>query len=172
MASRSTHDADARKLAEFLREQLTDQVVWRPEELAAILRHQMDAPVEFDIGSRPPPVAQRIQLLASAQGLLIQSFGALLHHRAPPLSLLRLTKDFARAHLSDPGSPLPRQVAQVLYLGAILAARRRCHARISSQSDEALRQSTRSLLAEPWLDAGTRNLLEDGLEALDPEPQP
>src|SRR5580698_754730 len=73
--------------------------LWRPEELGAIFRHQMSAPVLVDLGGYDPGTAGRLKTLSDAQSLLLKSFSDLFHHLAPPLELLELTKNFARANI-------------------------------------------------------------------------
>src|SRR5208283_5425908 len=73
--------------------------LWRPDELTAIFRHQMSAPVLVDLGGFDPTTAARLKTLSDAQGLLLKSFSDLFHHPSPPLELLRLAKDFAKANL-------------------------------------------------------------------------
>src|SRR5690349_11563299 len=68
---------------------------WRPDELAAILRHQMNAPVQVDLETLGNDAGAKLQTLAEARGLLLKSFGELLHHPNPPLQLLEMVKDFA-----------------------------------------------------------------------------
>ena len=48
--------------------------VWRPEELAAVFRHQMTAAVSVDLGAFGPGAAARLKTLAQADNLLLRSF--------------------------------------------------------------------------------------------------
>src|SRR3712207_613502 len=94
---------------------------WTEQELGAVLRHQLAAPLTLDLGT-------------AASGLPcegIETFGQLLHHPSPPLDLLVSAKDFAKAMRNDPGGALPKEVAAVMYFAAILVAERRCGRRIS-----------------------------------------
>ena len=67
-------------------------------------------------------LAARLRLAAESQGLLLKSFGDLLHHPNPPLELLRLTKDFAKACRLSRSGPLPREIATLLYFASIIVA--------------------------------------------------
>lgn len=140
---------------------------WRREELGAILRHQLSAPVEFDLTSLGRGVARKLKMLGSTSGLLLNSFDALLHHPNPPLELLLLTKQFAKANRDHPDSPLPREVATVLYFASITVALIHCGERITSLDDEPLRRGIEWAIALPWIDSRTRALLQQGLEHLE-----
>ena len=123
---------------------------WGAGELAAILRHQLTADVRFDL-----------------PGAEFGSFGELLQAADPPLKLLELTKQFAKAHRAHPDSPLPDGVASVLYFGSILVARMRLGRQISDLTDPELRRGVRWVARQPWVDEQTRNLFEEGLRFLD-----
>ena len=140
--------------------------VWRPDELAAILRHQLAAPVQYDLRSLERGEAGKLKRLAEAEGLLLRSFGDLLDHAHPPIELLRMTKDFAKACRQSPTSPLPREIATVLYYAAIAVALLRCGHRITKLSNADLRQGMESMLGHDWLDARMRALFEAALKGL------
>src|ERR1700683_878706 len=93
--------------------------LWLPEELAAIFKHKMQAPVLLDLGGFDPGTAVRLKTLSGAQGLILKSFSDLFHHSSPPLELLRLTKDFAKANLDHSECGLPAEIVSVLYYTSI-----------------------------------------------------
>src|SRR5208337_2933814 len=78
--------------------------LWRPDELAAIFRHQLSAPVMLDLGGFDPGAAVKLKVLSEAQGLLLKSFSELFEHPAPPIELLEATKEFAKLNLDHPES--------------------------------------------------------------------
>ena len=117
---------------------------WEERELAAVLRHQLAAPLHVDLRTRGDET--------------VATFYDLLHHPTPPIELLALAKDFAKACRADPDSPLPREVAAVIYFGAIAVARRRCGTLITQLSPEELRAGVEWVLAQPWVDPATREL--------------
>jgi hypothetical protein len=133
--------------------------LWRPEELAAIFRHQMSAPVLVDLGGYDPGTAARLKRLSDAQSLLLKSFSDLFHHPAPPLELLELTKDFAKANMDHAQSSLPGEVAAALYYTSIAAALVRLGARITRLPDAELRRGLLWTSDQTWLDAETKQLL-------------
>jgi hypothetical protein len=89
----------------------------------------------------------------------IKTFRDLLRHSHPPVELLELTKRFAKRCRSCPDSPLPDEVATVLYFLAIVVAQTKCRARISGLDGEALRHGLDWALGQSWLDADIRRLL-------------
>ena len=133
--------------------------LWRPEELGAIFRHQMSAPVLVDLGGYDPGTAARLKMLSAAQCLLLKSFSDLFHHPAPPLELLELTKDFAKANMDHSQSSLPGEVAAALYYTSIAAALVRLDTRITRLPDADLRRGLLWTRDQPWLDAETQQLL-------------
>ncbi|MCC5830625.1 MAG: hypothetical protein JJU36_14355 [Phycisphaeraceae bacterium] len=140
--------------------------LWRDHELGAILRHQLDSPVGFDLTELSDGMADRLRTVAQAQGLALRTFADLLFHPSPPVELLILTKDFAKGHLLRRGSPLPRQVVVLLYYAGIVAAMLRCERRISELSDEQLRAGLKKLVEMPWIEPRLRELLTSGMAAL------
>jgi len=145
----------------------SEERVWRPEELGAILRHQLSAPVEFDLGNLNEGMAARLRTLARGEGLLLKSFHDLLNHPNPPIELLVMTKDFAKALQNHPDSPLPHEVAMLLYLASIVAALVRCGWRITSLDNATLRRSLEWFQHQAWVEEPMRRLLEEGMKRLD-----
>jgi hypothetical protein len=150
-------------LAEMLSIDPSRSEAWRPEELAAVLRHQLDTPLQFELGRMdevPSDVAATI------------TFGDLLRRdgtaRAPVLlALLERAKRFAKACKSRTDGPLPVEVATALYFACIVAARMRCDgARISALDDRSLLDGAEWALAQPWLSSEIRELLKEASTAL------
>src|SRR5208282_5592011 len=108
-----------KSLAAFLAAGAERARLWRPEELSAIFRHQMSSPILVDLSGIDPATSARLKLLSGAQSLLLKSFSDLFQHAVPPLELLSLTKDFAKANMDQPASSLPQEVAAVLYYASI-----------------------------------------------------
>lgn len=123
-----------------------DAQTWQPEELGAIFRHQLQTSLAVDLGVTGPP----------------NTFGELLQDPRPPLELLIRTKDFGKQHRNDPASPLPHDIATVLYFAGIVAALTRCDQRITQLDDDSLRAGIEWVMALPWLDEPTRALFNEG----------
>jgi hypothetical protein len=136
--------------------------VWRPDELGAVYRHQMSAPVQFDLGGIDPALCPKLQALAAAENLLVRSFHDLLAHPSPPLELLRLVKDYAKANRRHRTSALPPEVATVLYYACIAAALVRCGKRITTLDDAALAKGFAWVLALGWVEEPVRTLCRLG----------
>src|SRR6266567_4102254 len=68
---------------------------WRPEDIAAIVRHQFSAPLEFDLSDTQESKSSALrQSLTEAGAKRIRCFEDLLFHSEPPLPLLKLSKEF------------------------------------------------------------------------------
>jgi len=137
--------------------------LWRPEELAAIFKHQISTPMEVDLGGFDPRTATRLKLVSEAQGLLLKSFDDLFHHATPPLELLEMVKDFAKANLEHPESGLPAEIASALYYASIASALVHLNLRITRLSDGELRRGLVWTREQGWLDDRTKELLGQAL---------
>ena len=146
-----------------------DGRMWQPEELAAVLRHQMSTPIQVDLISLGHVPAGRLRLLAEAQGLLLKSYADLLRHPNPPIELLKLTHKFAKLCRVSPHGPLPKPVATVLYFASIAAAMTRCCRRITARADAELRQGFVWVASRAWVDEDTARLAREALDMLDRE---
>ena len=162
-ASAAVFKSRADKLATLMATGEERARLWRPDELAAIFRHQMSAPVVVDLGTFDPRTATRLRTLSEAQGLLLRSFDDLFHHPAPPPELLGLVKDFAKANLDHPESGLPGEIAAALYYTSIAAALVHLGARLSQLPDTDLQSGLRATLEQAWLDEKTKELLANAL---------
>lgn len=140
--------------------------LWKPEELTAILRHQFDAPLAFDLGSLQPGMAERVESLSRGHEPPIRTFRELFHHPRPPVELLRLTKDFAKGLAGRSEAPVPDPIANVLYTLSIVVAMTRCACHISELSNEELRRRIDWAAEQPWVDEPTRDLLRQGHDAI------
>jgi hypothetical protein len=164
MNTRPTGNDEASALASMFDAGTAPAHPWHSEELAAVLRHQLDAPVSVDLVNLRGVTAERVGRLAGAADPPIRSFFDLLGHPEPPVELLEMTKRFAKRARRKPGLGLPEEVAGVLYFGSILAARARRGTRISNLDEEELRDGVRWVLAQPWVGQATRTLFGQGLD--------
>jgi len=148
---------------------LDDEVgtLWEPNELGAVLRHQLDAPVDFDLSCFGPAPGETLRSLRASGTTSITSFRDLLEHPTPPLELLQWTKKFAKSCRSRTDGPLPDEIATVLYFLAIVTALVKCNQRISRLDDQSLKYGLRWALSLKWIDDATRRALEDGCRAVD-----
>jgi hypothetical protein len=95
--------------------------IWNSDDLAAILRHQMTTSLQVDLAG-VGSAAGRLREEAAAGGLLLKSFGDLLQHPHPPLGLLKMMKDFAKACRISPASTMPSEISSVVYFASIMVA--------------------------------------------------
>jgi hypothetical protein len=148
-----------KSLAAFLSAGKERARLWRADELTAIFRHQLASPVLVDLGGYDPGTAVRLKTLSAAQSLLLKSFGDLLQHPAPPVELLKLTKEFAKANMDHPESALPQEIAAALYYASIAAALVRLDTRISKLKDSELKKGLQWAIDQSWVDEQTKHLL-------------
>lgn len=143
--------------------------LWEPGELAAVLRHQLAAPLDFtppvaeDRTDRPPTPRPDAVALPSGSP---QTFGALLFSPDPPIDLLIRLKGFAKPFVTTSKGALPREIAAVLYYGSIILARTRYGRRISELDDASLKYGLDGMVHCDWLDESSRRLMEEGLRCL------
>jgi hypothetical protein len=166
MSTTNIRSSGSEQLSRLMDLAASDATVWQPDELAAILQHQLSAPVQFDLGNLDAKLAEQVQAISSSQGLLLKSFGDLLQHPHPPLALLELCKEFARAYWHHPQSPLPREVAMLLYFASIAAALTRCRRRITRLDQATLRKNFQWFLDQSWVDEPSRRLFREALPVL------
>jgi hypothetical protein len=139
-------------IAQVLQMSAGNVPLWSRAELAAVLRHQLSAPIEYDLGALPAGAAQMARFTASTRGLLLKSLADLFNHPNPPLELLNLTRKFAKAHRNQPDSPLPAEISTLLYYASTAAALVRCQRRITSLDDDALREGFAWAAGLDWID--------------------
>jgi len=155
-----------KSLAAFLAAGQERAHLWQPEELGAIFRHQMSAPMLVDLAGLDPAAAARLKMLSHAQGLLLKSFLDLFLHPVPPIELLTLSKDFAKSNMEQPDSSLPNEVAAVLYYVSIAAALVRLGRRISQLRDAELKRGLEWAKGKAWVEPRLQHLLEEALQKL------
>jgi len=149
-------------LAQLLAVQTGGETHWPVSDLAAILRHQLNAPLRADLSTTNPDAGKTLDTV-SAAGPAPATFGELFAHPHPPLELLELAKEFGKALRRDPSAGVPVEVATVIYYASIVAARLRYGRQISDLDEAALRRGIQWTLARPWLDAATRALFQAGM---------
>ncbi len=157
-----------KSLAAFLAAGSERGRLWRPEELKAIFRQQMYAPILMDLGGFDPATATRLKALSSAQNLLLKSFADLFHHPVPPMELLMLTKEFAKSNMDHPDSSVPKEIAAALYYTCIATAMVRLDARITQLKDSDLQRGFRWVKDLSWIDDETRETLQQALQKIAP----
>lgn len=146
----------------------------RPEEMGDVLRHQLSVCVD------DAQHAEALQALPSGHTpVTIQArldppwtFGALLTDPKPPLRLLERVKALAKPAMVRKDGDLPREVAGIVYYGAIFAAMNRCGETITSLSRNDLADAARWALRRPWLTEPLAALFQEALQQLTAAPAP
>jgi hypothetical protein len=156
---------DPQSLTQMMSLDADGEGLWGPDELGAILEHQLAAPLECDLVGLDGGLAQWLAELNSCGDRPLRTFADLLYHPSPPPKLLELTKQFAKSRRNHPHSPLPDEVATVLYFLSIVAAMTRCGRRITRMDDSSLIYGLRWALRQPWLGDSARAILQEGLQA-------
>ena len=147
--------AEPKRLAAFLEIDPGSGSLWRLDELPAIFKHQLAAPVRLDLADGT--VGDRA---ASTSGFPeIRTFDELFHYPKPPIELLKSVKEFAKANRDHPASVLPGGIATLLYFASVIVARWRCGEVITTLNDQELRAGIEWAIAQPWVDERTRSLL-------------
>jgi len=161
-SSQAVFKSSAEQLAKIMNLDEATPNGWDERDLAAMVRHQMSAPLTFDLTSielKAAKAAARDESLTGAAKQRIKTFEDLLFHREPPLELLRLSKEFFKSRTKACRKDSAEwQVAYLFYLLSILAAGTRA-ARLSKLSPGELCRAIRWALDQPWVDGKTKELL-------------
>ena len=160
MSSPDPENADPGRLAMLLSvDDDAGGVQWRPEEFAAVWRHQLASPVRVELSVTGQSHSGRSAPPTMPPGLTV---GELLHHPSPAADLLDALRELAKSSATESADALPRDVARVLYFATIVAGVLRCGRRLTSLDDDSLRRGIEWSLTQEWLDPPTRQLFSDG----------
>jgi integrase len=170
-SSEAVFRSDARQLLKIMNLDEATPDAWNGQDLAAMLRHQLAAPLAFDLSSVEMEGAEarrRDRTLTGAAKERITNFEDLLFHREPPIELLILSKEFFKRRLQECKKDSPEwNVAYLLYLLSILAARDRA-SKISSLTWSELREGMKWALQRRWMNEKTRHFVELAAQAGSP----
>jgi hypothetical protein len=151
VASDELDHSEPSQLAEAMAIDPARPDVHSPEELAAILKHQLDTPLSFDLGEVDDPASV--------------TFGDLLFgQQEPSLELLQRVKCFAKFCKSTRDGPLPVEVATVLYFASIVRASTSCNTNISALDESGLRRGANWVLGQTWVRGPVRTFFESFIQ--------
>jgi hypothetical protein len=170
-------DTTADQLASLLSCDTQERRVWTPEEMGAVLRHQLSLPPGADSrdGNADPNQGGPADTLAHAEstsdaaGAQCGTFAdhwSLFASATPPLELLQAVKDSAKSAAQHADSPLPDEVATLVYFAAIAAALVYCGQRISRLDDTGLQWGFEWSLRQDWVPEQLRSLYEQARQKL------
>jgi hypothetical protein len=159
-----TQQRDNDLLGQIIAFDADDRAIWPAAELQSSLGRQIRSQLLSTL-RRPETEDQReLAVLTHSTPAGLETLGDLLQHPHPPVELLRLTKDFAKACNRDPQSPLPPEVSLLLYYACITIALVRCNQRITNLHDDELRDGLHWVVRQPWIDDSLRSLFLQGLD--------
>jgi hypothetical protein len=132
---------------------------WLPEDLANLWRHKIRASLQMELTETLPEKSMG-KFDPSWPG----TFEELVKHPSPPLELLKLVKNMAKARRVQVG--FPSDMATALYHAAIAVALARHGVRITELDDAALSSGFQWTIRLPWLDQSTRQIVEIAINRL------
>lgn len=162
---KSTAD-QARALQHLLDEDAVMNTTWTSSDMRAMLEHQLSVPLSVDLVPVVEDADAQLSTLSGRVKTPPENFGEALTAPSPSLEHLRLIKEFAKQLQLASGPELPRDLLNVIYYAAIVAALVRCEARITKLGDAALRKGCAWCLNRPWLTPALRTLFEEGTARL------
>ena len=167
-SSEAVFPSSTEQLAKLMNLDEATPDAWSEEDLAAMLRHQFVAPLEFDLSTvelKGRQAKNRDETLTGAAMERIRTFEDLLFHREPPLELLKLSKEFFKRRLQRCKKDSPEwNLAYLFYLLSILAAGDRS-SKISSLTSREMRKGIKCALERRWMEKRTRQFLERAARA-------
>lgn len=166
METSDPRSTDARRLTGLMDERAITSLGWQPKELAPMAAHQLNTALKLDLCGVAPDITWKLRMLTSSGGRPIETYRDLFDHPQPPLELLQLVKRYAKAAPDDAASPLPQEIAALLYFTSIAAARVRCGQNITTLDGKTLREGMQWLLDQPWVVGSTSDLLRQCIELL------
>jgi hypothetical protein len=162
---KSEVQCDPRALSTMLGFGDLDRDQWNPQDLKAMLRHQLAAPIYLSLGILSAEVSHELRRAAPHQPRM--SLGELFAAEKPSVELLKLVKRFAKMCRSDPQNPLPPEIAILLYYASIAVALVRHNESISHLAPESVRRGLNWLNAQVWIPDELKSLLVTGLERVE-----
>jgi hypothetical protein len=163
------YGAETQRLAKLLALEEADTAPWSRKELAKVLFHQLKSPLRLGVVSSGPRLGVALPELNAQECAAFNTFEEVLDHPHPPVELLRLIKEFAKAHFENSQPHLPREIAGVLYITSIAVALAKCSQRITQLDDPSLRRGIAWALEQAWVADRCKVMLTDALKCLPTE---
>jgi hypothetical protein len=164
---RFVNDTEPGTLARLLnlREQQDDP--WSTNDLAQLLQHQLDQNLMSDLSSIAPGAAETVKSQFADVHKAPETYRQLFQYPSPPVRVLELGKEMAKASRKDNESPLPSEISEYLYYAFIAVALVRSSRVISSLSERELQRGIGWALRRTWGDRDIALLLNDAADGLE-----
>ena len=153
-------------LGEFLNSVSEDASTWSETDLRAMFDELLATPLKINLADLDSCLAEEVRAWCAGEDLAVKTLGDILRHPNPPLGLLRLIKDFAKANIHHYACPWPFEIARLIYYLTNAAAISRRSSSISKLTSAETRQGFMWAVQQPWVDENARQLLSDGLVVL------
>lgn len=143
-----------------------EAVPWSSQDLCAILEHQLATPLvsELDHLAEASRLSSDL-VLPVLEACGCQTFRDVIQNPCQSADAIRLIKNLAKASLTHDGD-LPRDVARVLYVLAILRGRQAGVSDVTSLDNASLEREARRCLTFGWLPEEIRRVLRVNLGGL------
>jgi len=132
---------------------------------AALVKHQLDAPLDFDLSSVRLTKTQQKRAgdsITQATRSSINTFRDLFTNPEAPLELLKLSQKFFKQRVASELNASPRQrVFYLFYLLSIAVARIRWGVNISRLTEGEQLHAINSMMKRSWIDGEVRELFAD-----------
>jgi len=142
-------------------------VPWEAEDLPAILKHQLSAPLGGELEAIAP--GRSTAMVRRAETLGIHSLADVLAHPGPPIEILQSFKQWAKEEMAAKHSGLPEAVLKVIYTATILKGLVTGNRDFTTLSHFEIQKSVRWCLAQSWLNPALARTLRECLKHLDHE---
>lgn len=157
---------DPKDLARIMSVSSADERLWRPEEMGALLQHQLVSPLESELRSVHTNLLKEFQRKTQGADKPPRNCRELFLAKQPDPDVLRITKDFAKLCRQSDTNPVPEQIPTVIYFTSIAMAEVKCSARITSLPNSRIRSGLQWTIAQEWISPELRDLLQEALEQL------
>jgi hypothetical protein len=134
-----------------------DMLPWSSSELRAMLEHQFATSLVSE-RERFAELSHRSkkEITSIIDSCGCHTFGDVLQDKPASAEVIRLLKDYAKASLAEEGS-LPKDVARVMYVMAILRGRNSGDHHVTSLDDVSVKREWRRCLTFGWRSTGRRS---------------
>jgi len=153
-------------LARILDQNEKNVALWGPDEMRAMWRHQLRAPLDADLGTVQSANLAVLRLAPETRVFLDKSFENLLHGSKPPLSLLKISKQFAKETFKEAEDAQLKETAAMLYYACYAVAMVAHGQRIGGISGRDLAGGFDWAVGRIWIDEPTKNLIAQARELL------